>query len=97
MKKRFKKIASMSVVALLLCTMTSAISAYGISPRSTGTGTAEIKMWQEVTVAKFSGSTIKETENDYMGLSVTDINGVERVNYWPIKVTTSGNYDLVME
>lgn len=90
-----KRITAMSLSSLMLFGATSFVYASGVSPRSTGTSeTAFVRTQQRNTIAKFSGSTVKETDEDAMGMSVIEINGVTSVDYWPIKLITGDNIDL---
>ena len=91
MKKIQTKIIGLSLSVMMLLCMGNAVYASRAQARASGfSDEATVKAWQENTIAKFSGSTVKKTTEKAMGLSVIEISGIERMSYWPIKILSNG-------
>lgn len=95
MNKYMKRITAMSLSSLMLFGATSFVYASGVSARASGmSDEAVVRTQQNNTIATFHGSTVKETKSKDMGMSVISIDGVDSVDYWPIKLVTGNNIDL---
>lgn len=80
-----------------MCGSATQVFAFTPTPRSSGTSSvATILPRQGNTMAKFgSQDTTKKIKTDkYISMSVIDITGVEAVDYWPVKIVGSTDYDL---